>query len=542
LLSHNISRADKAFQFFMKNTLKSKAHKTHIAYFTIGVVFVLAASLFVAIPAQAQYDSYDYGYDSYSYDNSYDSYSYDNYDYDSYSYDSSYDYGYANDYDSYSYDTGYDSYGYDSGYDSYSYDDYDYGYDSYTYDNYNYDYGYDDYGYSSYNYDSGCGLNCGSYYGCTSNCGGYSRPVYYTPTYTYSRPVYSYQSTPVYTPAPTPALQASCYASPTSARIGDTVQWVASASGGAGSYSYSWNGTDSLSGSGSIISRSYSSIGQKTATVVVTSGSQSITRSCSNGVNIYQDTVYYPPYIPPYNPPQYYPNLSVSCSVNTTFAPIGTSVTWTAYAFGGNGSYTYNWTGTESLYGYAQSIYRSYNNVGQKYASVTVHSDGQTITRDCSNSLTVGARTIVYAAPKHLDIGCFADPTNLKVNQPVTWSAEVTGGSAPYTYSWSGSDGLSGNQRAVTKYYGTTGNKSAVVTITSADGKTGTRACSNAAIVKSGATTVVAKKPVTQAATSTIVASPVFAFPNIPWCWIAVFVIIILFITILYLLFNKSKI
>lgn len=67
-----------------------------------------------------------------------------------------------------------------------------------------------------------------------------------------------------------PALSASCTPSPVSAAPGAPVTWVVTTSGGNGPYAYSWSGTDSLSGSGASVSKTYSTSGEKTASVVVT--------------------------------------------------------------------------------------------------------------------------------------------------------------------------------------------------------------------------------------------------------------------------------
>lgn len=58
-------------------------------------------------------------------------------------------------------------------------------------------------------------------------------------------------------------------------------------------------------------------------------------------------------------------------------------------------------------------------------------------------------------------------PNPALVNQQVTWIAAVpqTSCSSPFTYSWSGTDGLSGSGQSVTKTYATTGTKDATVTI-----------------------------------------------------------------------------
>lgn len=270
---------------------------------------------------------------------------------------------------------------------------------------------------------------------------------------------------------------------------------------------------------------------------------------------IQQPTVYVQQYSPVY----------VSCSVNTTFTSIGTVVTWSAYATGGDGYYTYSWSGSDGFYASGQFAYFTYQFPGYKTASVTVYSNGQSYTQNCSNAVTVNAPVIVaqqvvqpipVVAPRAsnfngLDVGCYADPINATPNQPVTWSVEVTGGIPPYSYSWTGSDGLTGAAASVIKFYKTSGAKSAIVTVTSADGRNTVHACSNTVTVRSyGAP---APKPVVQqpqpASTTTptpnnngLSASAFFSLATLPWGWISVLIILLLLGTVLYLMFNKTKI
>jgi len=83
----------------------------------------------------------------------------------------------------------------------------------------------------------------------------------------------------------TSSLNASCNANPNSVYTGSAVSWSANAYGGNGSYSYSWSGTDSLSGSGQNVSKTYSSVGTKSATVTISSGGSTATASCNAVVN-----------------------------------------------------------------------------------------------------------------------------------------------------------------------------------------------------------------------------------------------------------------
>jgi hypothetical protein len=391
----------------------------------------------------------------------------------------------------------------------------------------------------------------------TNNQYNYNNPV--TPIYAYNYPpVYYPPQQTYYSP-----LQVSCYSMPLSANVGDNVSWVANAYGGNGSYNYSWTGTDGLYGYGNQISKIYYTPGYKTASVTVISGGQSISKNCDSSTNIYGQATYYNQY--PTYPTNYYSYspLSVSCTGdnNTTYYNNGynngyngyNGVTWTAYAQGGNGNYTYSWTGTDGFTGYGQSVYYTYSNPGYKTASVTVYSNGQTVTQTCSAGVNVGnggsypVYTNGYGSSNQgLDIGCYTDPATIRVNQPVTWSVEVTGGIAPYTYSWTGSDGLTGTGASVIKTYSSTGEKNAIVTVTSADGKTGSKSCTNTLAVRgtgTGSNLAAAPQPTPNPVSNNgLSAASLFSLGNVPWGWIAILIILLLFATVLYLIFNKPKI
>ncbi len=287
----------------------------------------------------------------------------------------------------------------------------------------------------------------------------------------------------------------------------------------------------------------------------------------------------YNTYRPVYQQPVYSP-LQVSCYPMPLSAQAGQTVQWYASAYGGNNAYNYTWTGTDGLSGYGQTVNKAYYYGGQKSATVTVTSAGQSVSKNCDGTVSVYGDNYyqpvyqqpiiqpvyqqpivqpVYQQPivqpvyqqqyvnqNGLDIGCYVDPANARVNQPVTWTAEVSGGAAPFTYSWTGSDGLNGSQASVTKYYQTAGSKSAVVSVTSADGKTGTRACTNTASVSSGTGTTRTVTPTKPAAptntNANLSAASLFSLSNVPWGWVAILVILVLFATVMYLLFNKQKI
>ncbi len=384
---------------------------------------------------------------------------------------------------------------------------------------------------------------------------------YGTPSYNYDYSYYRQQPRNDYGP-----LQVSCYPMPLSARTGDSVTWVANAYGGNNSYNYTWSGTDGLSGYGSSIVKAYYSNGSKTASVTVTSAGQTITKICDGSASIYGDTNYnynnynysYPYYTsyPNYNYNSYYSPLYVTCTPSTTYVNNGMQVVWNAYPSGGNGSYTYSWTGSDNLYGSSQSVYYTYSNPGAKTANVTVYStNGQTATINCGTVNVAGyygaVPVVVGSTNAGLDVACYSDPSNVRVNQPVTWRAEVTGGVAPYTYTWTGADGLSGSENTVLKYYASTGDKSAIISIKSADGKTATRACSTSVTVRSASATAPVQQtqqpssqvqPNTNQNSNGLSAAALFSLKNVPWGWVAILIILVLFATVVYLIFNRPKI
>ncbi len=77
-------------------------------------------------------------------------------------------------------------------------------------------------------------------------------------------------------------LSVSCYADPNNPDTGDRVRWYANVYGGSGDYEYDWSGTNSLNSSSKSPTKTYSSRGNKNATVVVTDDDNNeATATCS---------------------------------------------------------------------------------------------------------------------------------------------------------------------------------------------------------------------------------------------------------------------
>lgn len=284
----------------------------------------------------------------------------------------------------------------------------------------------------------------------------------------------------------------------------------------------------------------------------------------------YTPTPVYVP-TPVYN---YYPNptyvysypLTVTCSANTTFAPVGTTVTWSAYATGGSGSYTYSWSGTDSLYGTGSFVSTYYNSPGVKTNYVTVYSNGQQTSAQCSNTVTVGAPIVTYTQYQNvqysspvLQVACGADRTTANIGSLVTWSSEAYGGTGKYIYSWTGTNSLLSDKPSAITSYATPGVKSAIVTVTASNGQSVSKVCENTVTVRANAVartpavraaTVapvaivqpVAVAPVVPAPATNMTAASLFSLQNVPWGLVGILIILILLGMVIYLFVNRNKI
>lgn len=152
--------------------------------------------------------------------------------------------------------------------------------------NHGHDHNYYVKGYNYWNSNNGTGC---SYCGCnstSSSCSGWDshNSNTYLPNqpyqYTYYQNPSGWDSYNNYS-----SLNGSCSAGVSNTSVGGLVTWTASATGGNGFYTYYWSGDEGLSSSGQTAPKTYSYGGTKNATLTITSGGQSITRTCSVNVN-----------------------------------------------------------------------------------------------------------------------------------------------------------------------------------------------------------------------------------------------------------------
>lgn len=159
--------------------------------------------------------------------------------------------------------------------------------------------------------------------------------------------------------------------------------------------------------------------------------------------------------------------LTLTWSVSAPTTGIGRAVIFSVVPTGWNGTYTYSWTGTDSLTGNTASVTKSYTTPGTKTATVSVTSGDQTKTLVLSST--------VAASPLVVNIVSTATTSVPKTNQDIVYTANVSGWTPPYTYNWSGSDSLTGSTSRITKKYLTAGTKTVTLTVRSSNGLTQTK-------------------------------------------------------------------
>ncbi len=145
-----------------------------------------------------------------------------------------------------------------------------------------------------------------------------------------------------------------------------------------------------------------------------------------------------------------------SCSGSPNPATTGSSMTWSVpVPTGGTGSYTYSWSGTDSLGGTTRTVNKTYTTTGTKNASVVVTSGAEQVTKNCSITVNAPASNPT----------CLPSPSTVTTGQTTSISASGgSGGTSPY-YTWNtdgGSSCAAGTPCSTS--WTTTGTKNVTVT------------------------------------------------------------------------------
>jgi hypothetical protein len=206
-----------------------------------------------------------------------------------------------------------------------------------------------------------------------------------------------------------------------------SVTWTASTTGGHPGYTYSWylgTGT-TVQGTGSTFTKSYCSTSQSVSVKVVARDSDGHTDSATFTTSVkYRDAIV--------------AKITGPATVSTSSTASCADVTWTASASSsGHSGFTYKWyLGTSTtVQGTASTLTKRYCSTTQTVTVklIATASDGD------SDSVTFSTKiTHTSTAPLAASISGESEAYLLSATDchDLTWSANVSGGTPAYTYSW----------------------------------------------------------------------------------------------------------
>ena len=247
-----------------------------------------------------------------------------------------------------------------------------------------------------------------------------------------------------------PALSISISPSYNPADNGQDITYDTSVSGGSGTYSsyiyVLYDGTSTsdselTSGTTSSFSYTYDSTGSYLLVYSVTdSNSNTVSASLTQTVN--SDT-----------------SVAISSSQNPTDS--GKTVEFTSSVSGGTSPYNYTWEANGNDY-YTKDINVTFSSSGSYTIDLTVR-DAADYSADASMSETVNSDPTVSAS---------SNVSSADINYPIEFSSRPSGGTSPYTYSWT----IGGTQVSTSQdfsySFSTAGTYTVEVTLTDSIGET----------------------------------------------------------------------
>src|SRR5437879_1344932 len=225
-----------------------------------------------------------------------------------------------------------------------------------------------------------------------------------------------------------PPLTTSFTESPSIPIVNLPVTFTATTMGGTSPYTISWNFGDGSTGTGASILHTFLSAQSFTVTEIATdSSSPSQTATSSKGVTV---------------------TAPLTLSTGFTFLPsspvVNSPVTFTAITTGGTTPYTIKWNFGDGTTGTGVSVQHVYSSA-QSFPVTATATDSSSPSQNAASSQTI----IISALPLPSTSFTFL-PASPMVNTPVTFTATTSGGTSPYSVTWTFGDGASGTGTSVT--------------------------------------------------------------------------------------------
>jgi len=232
--------------------------------------------------------------------------------------------------------------------------------------------------------------------------------------------------------------------SPTTPETGSPVTFTATTTGGVGPFTMIWFFGDGGTSNANPTTHTYATSGSFTANVTATD---------ANGVKAIsaKSVTVAPP-------------LTVSFTETPSSPTTGQVVTFTATTAGGVGTVSYSWSFGDGATSTGNPVTHTYTSPASFTVSVTA--------TDSDGVAAVSSQTLTVRSP--LTASFTYTPSNPVTGQTVTFTATASGGTSPYTFSWSFGDGLSATGASVTHSYTTNGTYTVTLTTNDSGGRTAT--------------------------------------------------------------------
>jgi PKD repeat protein len=253
-----------------------------------------------------------------------------------------------------------------------------------------------------------------------------------------STPAQSRTATHTVTVAAT--LTAAFTSSPAAPTAGQTVTFTSTVTGGTTPYVYAWTFGDAGTSNVANPTHAYATAGTYTVTLTVTDASTPVQSATATHTVI----------------------VSGPLVANFTSSPtnpiIGGTVTFTSTVSGGTTPYTYSWTFGDGGTSTVVNPTHAYATAGTFTVALTVR-DASTPVQSATASHTVTVASAVSAA-------FTSSPAFPTIGQTVTFTSTVSGGTTPYTYSWTFGDSGTSTVANPTHAYATAGTFTVALTVT----------------------------------------------------------------------------
>ncbi|TMI54860.1 PKD domain-containing protein [Candidatus Bathyarchaeota archaeon] len=164
-----------------------------------------------------------------------------------------------------------------------------------------------------------------------------------------------------------------------------------------------------------------------------------------------------------FDPHILYTPSSSQLKASFTYAPmtptVGQTVTFTATASGGTSPYSYSWNFGDGTTGTGSTTTHAYSSAGSYTATLTI------IDSSVPPQSTTSQQTITVRNPPPLSASFTFTPSSPQAGQQITFTGTATGGTSPYSFSWTFGDNSTGTGTTASHTYSSAGSYRVALTV-----------------------------------------------------------------------------